>query len=846
MLLKNAGSPVVIAAFGLALGVAAPASADVAPPSNKEPYVVFTVGDSYAAGEGAPEVPGNYGDNGHLPFSNPRPEDWDTDFPNFTSGSTPDPRGIATERCHRSPLSTSGVAVGYLGADFPDINVIFNSVACSGGSLVAGGRLDRNNPSTGNSNPKPHPGGVLRPYSGEDVLQDFNPRPDTSVPFPAQLNQIDAHLNDRSFIGFERLDALIVGAGGNDAGFGSVVEACADVPLSASPGQCNEDDALIAFREARLALLDETRPGGSSVDRYDRLAGSLESNKRNADDAELDSDHVPHAVLLTAIPRITRKSSTTFCSGEPAGDETNKVTGGEAAFVENTFRVPLNEAMEHAAAEHGWEFVTSHVDDFTGHAICQTDRWINTNKDALRKQGRLPVELFDFSGGWVHPNARGYEQMGGALYRRLAGQLVNRFMPTSGPLLFSEHRADGMTVGQFFNPTLVRSTTSGNYLALKLLQVSSTGVNSPVAGADGFQLLGYGQNSAVYQRTGRYLVVGRSCAPLSRDASIGCGPPFQLRMSTLIPQAPIEVVGQAASQTLDGGVQGIAVQWRHANAGAAHDTTFSFVRVRGTQVGNQPFDQTFKINGRRTGASLGSLPFGSYNVSVQSCNQNLGCSTPTAAVSIGTGLIKGFDPNAVRVAGYTCPVTNVAWGVPPKVLPARNGTGGTITLVDPFASVLPPCLDQPVGRLSVRPRRQTTRPGRLAKLILGWEHPVRWGELRTVEMRLRSGRRILSTLTFNQNKNTLELARGARSDGQRTRLPRRSRKRLRAGAVTVLAGRGTFRRPALATRAVRLRLGMVFGRALAGRRLSLEIAASNDAGERQAFARGGTIRVRRR
>ena len=191
MLLKNAGSPVVFAAFGLALGVAAPASADVAPPSNKEPYVVFTVGDSYAAGEGAPEVPGNYGDNGHLPFSNPRPEDWDTDFPNFTSGSTPDPRGIATERCHRSPLSTSGVAIGYLEADFPDIAVIFNSVACSGASLVAGGRLDRNNPSTGNSNPKPHPGGVLRPYSGEDVLQDFNPRPDTTVPFPAQLNQID-------------------------------------------------------------------------------------------------------------------------------------------------------------------------------------------------------------------------------------------------------------------------------------------------------------------------------------------------------------------------------------------------------------------------------------------------------------------------------------------------------------------------------------------------------------------------------------------------------------------------------------------------------------------------------
>ena len=70
--------------------------------------------------------------------------------------------------------------------------------------------------------------------------------------------------------------------------------------------------------------------------------------------------------------------------------------------------------------------------------------------------------------------------------------------------------------------------------------------------------------------------------------------------------------------------------------------------------------------------------------------------------------------------------------------------------------------------------------------------------------------------------------------------------RAQLGPVTVLVNRRTFRRPTLATRAVRLRLGMVFGRALAGRRLTVDVAASNDAGERQAFARGGTIRVLRR
>ena len=794
MLFKKAGPPVALAALGLALGVAAPASADVAPPSNKEPYVVFTVGDSYASGEGAPEVPGNYNDQGHLPFFDPMREDWDADFPTFTSGGSPDPRGVATERCHRSPLSTSGVAIGYLAADFPDIQVIFNSFACSGGSVVTGGRLDRDNPSTGNSNPKPEPGGVLRPYSGEDGLENHDPRPDTTVPFPAQLNQIDDHLNDPSFNDFERLDALIVGAGGNDAGFGSVVEACADVPLSASPGQCNVDEALIAFRDARLDLLNDDRAGAPSPDRYDRLAGSLESNKLNSADAELDSNHGPHAVLLTGIPRITRKSSTAFCNGEPAGDQTNKLTGGEGAFVENTFRVPLNEAMEAAAAEHGWEFVDSHVDDFTGHAICQTDRWINQNKDALRKQGRLPVEFVDFSIGWVHPNARGYEQMGGGLYRRLAGQLVNRFTPESGPLLFSEHRADGMTVGEFFNPTLVRATTSGNYLALKLLQVSSSGSNSPVAGGDGFQLLGYGQHSVEYQRTGRYLVVGRSCAPVAQNASIGCGPPFQVRMSTLVPQTPIEVVGQAATKSLDNGLQGVAVRWRHPNAGAAHDTTSSRVRVRGTQVGLQTFDQTFTVNGRRTAASIGALAFGSYNVSVQSCNQNLGCSTPTAAVTIGTGVIKGFDPNAVRIAGYTCPRGKRRLG--------RTSEGAARSerhrrpdhprgpLCQHLAPLSRPAGGPPVGQTAAPDRR----PGRSARLTLGWEHPVRW---RAAHRRDAAAQRAPGCGHAHLQSGQEHACAGSRRSRGRPAhtAPEAVRRALRAGPVKVLVNRRTFRPP---------------------------------------------------
>ena len=111
----------------MVLGVAAPAGADVAPPTLREPYNVFTVGDSYAAGEGAPQRDGVYDADGDSP--NPR-EDWDTGLGQTTLA------GVDTERCHRSPLSTSGVATGYLATDFPDILTTFKSVACSGGAIV--------------------------------------------------------------------------------------------------------------------------------------------------------------------------------------------------------------------------------------------------------------------------------------------------------------------------------------------------------------------------------------------------------------------------------------------------------------------------------------------------------------------------------------------------------------------------------------------------------------------------------------------------------------------------------------------------------------------------------------
>lgn len=175
------------------------------------------------------------------------------------------------------------------------------------------------------------------------------------------------------------------------------------------------------------------------------------------------------------------------------------------------------------------------------------------------------------------------------------------------------------------------------------------------------------------------------------------------------------------------------------------------------------FGQTFTVAGRATAAqkTFQDVPAGTYRVMVQSCNDQVGCSGASAlsvaAKPFGIEGLTRLALNPVSIAGYTCDRDLTAWGAPPRILGGRVGTGGAITLADPNATIVPACLDDPpVGRLSVAPRRLAARPGHPATLTVGWEHPRRWGELHTVSLRLRNGKRVVSTLTFDLNAGTVD------------------------------------------------------------------------------------------
>ena len=68
---------------------------------------------------------------------------------------------------------------------------------------------------------------------------------------------------------------------------------------------------------------------------------------------------------------------------------------------------------------------------------------------------------------------------------------------------------------------------------------------------------------------------------------------------------------------------------------------------------------------------------------------------------------------------------------------------------------------------------------------------------------------------------------------------------LGSGPVRVLLDAGTFRRPRGSCVRSELKLRLVIGRSLAGRRLSVEMAATGDDHAEQAFVAGGAIAVRR-
>jgi hypothetical protein len=447
--------------------------------------LIVSLGDSYASGEGVPDV--DIGD----PFISGLVDRSDIPLPY--------PALWWDQRCHRSLYSGPAQAAMALAKKNPHVQVVFASFACSGAEIYQGilapyvGRQTYpqlaaqlrtylpNAPGTvpnrkgGCMEAVPQPAGppkdqlvsaeTLSCLGRGDAKEEFDIDECTALcaaartglqhngakfvgPLPSQLNaliwlvcakygdgpSVDAppfSLTIRRCESFHRpIDALLISIGGNDIGFGDLVR------YSIQHGNAFDLAGFRRQREAEQSRLSE---------RYAELARAITEHVANVQKPK-------PAVLITSYP------DPTFAAPRP-GREDHRcgvrldvmwgrqrsvsshmldlffygISENEVGDVRRLVIGPLCTAIGNAAEKSGWTLVDAHVDAFRNHGYCNkwgaadTAPWLNTHDDALMRQGQL-AKSYDsgsaFSTGVLHPNILGQTAYAEAIERELGMRLL--------------------------------------------------------------------------------------------------------------------------------------------------------------------------------------------------------------------------------------------------------------------------------------------------------------------------------------------------------------------------------------------------------------------------------------
>lgn len=333
---------------------------------------VAFMGDSFAAGEGSPNLTGDKWNNPHPACHN----------------SDENGRSAAARRIQTALGSTTN----FLGR-----RLEFIDVACSG-ATINGSILGEN-------------------YRGPTPLTPSGPGP-VGPPIPSQVSQVRQWLNGNE------LDLLVISVGGNDIGFGEIVAKCM-TPLTS----CENDAAL-------ETLIRRGKQGNTEFVGLDFLAGAYTTMKTRIDadlkpkavavigvpNPVRDQDNrychrfedgvgiLPSNLLDPfAHPFVQMVGISTIGTLSPV-----EVDRGESEWLEATVINPLNAKLEQIASNFGasnWSFVNLNYMTKL-HGICSSDAWFNTFKTSLATQG-------DFN-GIAHPKRAGYKVYEAFTFRLLA------------------------------------------------------------------------------------------------------------------------------------------------------------------------------------------------------------------------------------------------------------------------------------------------------------------------------------------------------------------------------------------------------------------------------------------
>ncbi|WP_109474670.1 PxKF domain-containing protein [Ornithinimicrobium cavernae] len=377
--------------------------------------LIVQIGDSYGSGEGAVE---------------------------WARGPDDQYGRWVDDRCHRSSYAASAQAARDLERADPRTTVTYLSFACSGGTIDrdyqrAPGMDQPIEFAIHTVDPYFYPAdapiegsGVLGRYRGvqPDAPDDYSP----GAYIPSQMAQLHAALVAGVPEGQVRqIDALMVSAGGNDAGFGPLAAACVVHDNCLHPKHVYTDPRPGATSSIPLALRVQLDMGEMPA-RYDRLAMALDGLGVPISDTYITEYPDPGTEFRTdgggsPVPEeceeiledvkwefgmeIEGRQWVGGVDPDPPGPDPSNTT--ELGFARFTFMGGLNAHIRQAAARHDWHYVGGVAEAFQGHGYCVganddpdvPDRWIQTAAVAELQQGPKG----DRSGGkgTLHPNRRG-------------------------------------------------------------------------------------------------------------------------------------------------------------------------------------------------------------------------------------------------------------------------------------------------------------------------------------------------------------------------------------------------------------------------------------------------------
>lgn len=344
---------------------------------NVRDLLIVSLGDSFASGEGAPDVAAGSLARWH------------------------------SKRCHRSSLAAPARAARAIEDSDNHSVVTFVHVACSGATVGDG---------------------ILGSYDG------LIPGGATTE-LPSQVDQV------RTIVGVRPINAVILGIGANDVGFvGMAIRCIGQLECHLLDDDALPDPALAATRTA-IASLCAALPVGSTqclafAQALSFTDGPSAASVFNGAIGALSPRLLEVAntialgrgsgglgtplsnVLLTPYHDPTRGSDGNPCDpGDylPASGRTLPgLSDAEYAWAAGVV-TRLNGAIGTADGLRSWTRVPGIPAAFATHGYCAGTRWVNRLQDSFATQG----DYF----GTLHPNARGHAEVAGRIEAALRGLL---------------------------------------------------------------------------------------------------------------------------------------------------------------------------------------------------------------------------------------------------------------------------------------------------------------------------------------------------------------------------------------------------------------------------------------